>query len=135
MGVQLSNESKPTKNLVIMVNCNKCGYSIKNATVTFQDDKYHPECFVCYHCREQLSGKSIRQHGGHNYDQECYSRWHAKRCGKCGQPCAEANVNYTTYGGKTFHPDCFVCYRCGKSLSGGKKFYLDGEVKVCEACK
>merc|ERR1712168_1269772 len=96
-----------------MTNCNKCGYAIKQSTLTFQGDKYHPECFVCHQCREQLSGKSIRQHNGFNYDQDCYAVHHAARCGKCGSPCAEPNVNYTTYG--------------------GKKFYLEGDNKVSHA--
>jgi len=117
-----------------MTNCNKCGYAIKQATVTFQDNKYHPECFVCYQCKNQLSGKSIRQHNGNNYDQDCYAVHHSERCGKCGNPCAEPNVTYTTYGGKTFHQHCFTCFKCGKSLTGGKKFYLEGDAKVCEPC-
>ena len=80
-----------------------------------------------------FSGKAIYKHEGHNYDQECYSMFHAKKCAKCYVPLTDPKITYVTYDGKAFHPDCFTCVRCNKSLAGSQ-FYLDGDDKICEDC-
>uniref|UniRef100_A0A7M5X8E1 LIM zinc-binding domain-containing protein n=1 Tax=Clytia hemisphaerica TaxID=252671 RepID=A0A7M5X8E1_9CNID len=114
-------------------NCTKCDDPIRDTTVTFEKKPYHPECFVCHQCQKKLSGKAIYKHEGHNYDQECYGTFHAKRCAKCYEVLTDPKVSYVQYDGKTFHPDCFTCSRCDKSLAK-QQFYLDGENKLCEKC-
>ena len=78
-------------------------------------------------------GKSIFQHEGNNYDEECYALFHAKRCAVCFKSLTETNVKFVVYDGKQYHKDCFVCFKCKKSLSG-EKFYLVGENRICKDC-
>ncbi|XP_057289739.1 four and a half LIM domains protein 2-like [Hydractinia symbiolongicarpus] len=106
--------------------CTKCGNAIHDTTVTFEKKPYHPECFICHQCRKQLSGDEIYQHEGNNYDAECYSKFHARICGKCEQTLADPNITYVTYGGQTFHPDCFTCQSCNKTLAGKSIYKHEG---------
>uniref|UniRef100_A0A7M6DP63 LIM zinc-binding domain-containing protein n=1 Tax=Clytia hemisphaerica TaxID=252671 RepID=A0A7M6DP63_9CNID len=114
-------------------NCTKCDDPIRDTTVTFEKKPYHPECFVCHQCQKKLSGKAIYKHEGHNYDQECYSIFHAKKCAICYKSLTETNVKFVVYDGKQYHKDCFTCYSCRKSLSG-EKFYLDNDKRYCKDC-
>jgi len=115
-------------------NCNKCHNPITDTTVTFEKKPYHPECFVCHQCRKHLSGKSIYQHEGNNYDEECYAAFHAKKCAVCYKPLTDTKVKFVVYDGKSFHNDCFVCFKCRGSLSG-QKFYVEGERRICTKCR
>ena len=81
----------------------------------------------------RFSGKSIYKHDGHNYDQECYALFHAKKCAVCYGALTDTNVKYVTYDGKSFHPDCFLCSKCKKTLQG-KEFYIQGNDKICKSC-
>jgi len=114
-------------------NCTYCSGKINKTVVKFEDNPYHPECFVCSQCRQPLSGKSIRQHNGRNYDSDCYASFHAKKCGGCKKPCSEVNVKFVIYEEETYHPECFSCHKCGASLQG-KQFYNSDHGKTCEQC-
>ena len=114
-------------------NCEVCHNAIRDTTVTFEKKPYHPECFVCHQCRKQLSGKLIYKHEGHNYDQECYALFHAKKCAVCYHALTDTNVKYVTYDGKSFHPDCFLCSKCKKTLQG-KAIYKHENENYCKDC-
>merc|ERR1712164_162605 len=115
--IQISRKNKmPGK-------CDKCSQEISGKTVTFQEKPFHPECFVCTQCRQELKG-SIRQHEGDNYCEPCFGKHHAKRCGKCGKALTETGVKFVVYNEQSYHAECFTCIRCNETLSG-KKFYND----------
>ena len=80
-----------------------------------------------------FSGKAVYKHEGHNYDQDCYATFHAKKCAVCYQPLTDPKVTYVTYDSKAYHPECFLCHKCQKSLAG-EQFYLDGDNRLCENC-
>merc|ERR1712080_515798 len=113
--------------------CEKCHSTISGRTVTFQEKAFHPECFICHQCRQELKG-SIRQHEGHNYCESCYGSTHAKKCGKCFKALTETGVQFVVYGEQSFHKECFTCARCRETLSGKKFYQIEDEGKVCEGC-
>merc|ERR1712150_423034 len=116
-----------------MAVCSKCDSEISGRTVTFKENPFHPECFCCKQCNEQLVGKKIRQHDGENYDEDCYAAHFAKKCGKCSEVCMEPGVKYTVYNGETYHPECFACDQCNQAIVGKKFANKDGK-RICEDC-
>ena len=86
-----------------------------------------------YLCLFMHTGKAIYKHEDRHYDAECYATFHAKKCTKCYEPLIDPNVKYISYDNKSYHPQCFLCYKCDNSLAG-KKFLLDGNNRICEGC-
>jgi len=113
--------------------CVECNKPITVATVKFQDMSYHPECFVCSECGESLCGKLIYKVEGKRIDKECYTKKYARKCGACGEPLVDPKVKYLSYGGKTYHNECFACVECKKTLAG-KRFYALETGNTCEDC-
>ena len=115
-------------------NCAECGEEITESTVTFQEEPYHPECFVCCKCFESLCGKLIYKVEGKRVDKECYSEFYARRCEKCQVALMDPKVKYLSYGGSTYHAECFCCTACEETLSGRKFYALEERGNVCEDC-
>lgn len=112
--------------------CKNCYKGIEGTVVTYEGGTYHPDCFVCSMCRNGLSGTTFQFHEGKKVCQSCFREWLAKRCGKCHQLIV-GNVQFVNYEDKTFHNECFVCFRCRKPLAG-LKFRVHGENRVCTGC-
>ena len=51
-------------------------------------------------------------------------------CGKCGKPIEENTIR-TKGSNEAYHPDCFVCHKCGSVLHG-KFFKTDDGNHLCE---
>ena len=59
-----------------------------------------------------------------------FSKKYLDTCSKCGDKIDE-NAVRTKGSDEAYHPDCFVCYKCGNVLHG--KFYnTDDGQHLCE---
>lgn len=51
--------------------------------VTYHDQPWHKECFLCTGCEKQLAGQRFISKDEHPYCLECFSRRYAKKCVAC----------------------------------------------------
>ncbi|KAJ8967046.1 hypothetical protein NQ314_003163 [Rhamnusium bicolor] len=96
--------------------CIKCGEKIigENSGCTAMDQLYHTKCFTCHHCAINLQGKPFYALDGNPYCEEDYLNT-LEKCCVCQKPILDRILRAT---GKPYHPICFCCVVCGKSLDG-----------------
>lgn len=111
--------------------CSKCSTPIGSAPgVTALGHAYHVTCFTCDVCQKQLAGCSFYNVDGKNLCQVDYMNT-LEKCEKCATPITSKILRAI---GKAFHPECFACPGCMKSLDG-IPFTLDKENKpYCLDC-
>lgn len=54
--------------------------------MTYHDQPWHKECFVCAGCKTQLSGQRFISKDEYPYCVDCYSRFYAEKCAACKKP-------------------------------------------------
>lgn len=96
--------------------CVKCGDRVvgENTGCTAMDQIYHIACFTCAQCQINLQGKPFYSLDGKPYCEEDYLNT-LEKCSVCLKPILERILRAT---GKPYHPQCFTCIICGKSLDG-----------------
>ncbi|XP_055540783.1 lipoma-preferred partner homolog [Wyeomyia smithii] len=96
--------------------CVKCGERVigENTGCTAMDQIYHIACFTCHQCQINLQGKPFYALDGQPYCEEDYLNT-LEKCSVCLKPILERILRAT---GKPYHPQCFTCIICGKSLDG-----------------
>ncbi|KAK4878470.1 hypothetical protein RN001_010976 [Aquatica leii] len=96
--------------------CVKCGEKVvgENSGCTAMDKIYHTTCFTCQHCAINLQGKPFYSLDGKPYCEEDYLNT-LEKCCVCTKPILDRILRAT---GKPYHPKCFCCVICGKSLDG-----------------
>uniref|UniRef100_A0A914N5N6 LIM zinc-binding domain-containing protein n=1 Tax=Meloidogyne incognita TaxID=6306 RepID=A0A914N5N6_MELIC len=111
--------------------CTKCRQQISGDPpgVTALGQPYHVTCFCCDQCQKQLAGCSFYAVDGKNLCQVDYMN-SLEKCGKCKMPITQTFLAFylkiLRALGKAFHPECFVCPTCQKSLDG-IQFTVDSE--------
>lgn len=127
--------------------CAACNQPITtDAFVQAADKYYHPEHFVCSHCRKQISSARYFEDKGHIYDSACHVELFAPRCAKCGKPIA---AEYVEVGRDLYHESCYLqdvalrCDYCEEIIEGpyvvdywGNSIHKShkGQVHQCEYC-
>ncbi|XP_058454064.1 lipoma-preferred partner homolog [Malaya genurostris] len=96
--------------------CVKCCERVigENTGCTAMDQVYHIACFTCHQCQINLQGKPFYALDGQPYCEEDYLNT-LEKCSVCLKPILERILRAT---GKPYHPQCFTCIICGKSLDG-----------------
>lgn len=96
--------------------CVKCNAPIVGETsgCTAMDRIYHISCFTCHECQINLQGKPFYALEGRPYCEADYLNT-LEKCSVCLKPILERILRAT---GKPYHPQCFTCIVCGKSLDG-----------------
>lgn len=95
--------------------CGKCGGNVSEASgCTAMETIYHIACFTCHHCLQNLQGKPFYALEGKPFCEEDYLNT-LEKCSVCLEPILERILRAT---GKPYHPNCFSCIVCGKSLDG-----------------
>ncbi|KAH1011916.1 hypothetical protein HUJ04_001189 [Dendroctonus ponderosae] len=107
--------------------CVKCGDKIvgENSGCTAMNQLYHIKCFTCHHCAINLQGKPFYALDGRPYCEEDYLNT-LEKCCVCQKPILDRILRAT---GKPYHPSCFCCVVCGKSLDG-IRFTVDATNRV-----
>lgn len=92
--------------------CEKCEGSLAVCEqVVAQDKLWHPECFCCDACNEQIDVEYC-EHAGCPLCDRCYDQRYSARCAGC-QAVVEGGV---VAQGSSWHAACFVCETCGVQL-------------------
>lgn len=96
--------------------CTKCGEKVigERNGCTAMDQVYHIDCFTCCVCQMGLQGKPFYAMDGKPYCEEDYLNT-LEKCSVCTKPILDRILRAT---GKPYHPKCFKCVVCGKSLDG-----------------
>lgn len=96
--------------------CEKCKEYVVNegSGCTAMDKVYHIACFTCNQCKTQLQGKPFFALEGKPYCEQDYLNT-LEKCSVCTKPILDRILRAT---GKPYHPQCFTCVVCGRSLDG-----------------
>lgn len=96
--------------------CVKCGERIsgENAGCTAMGNTYHVHCFTCQRCNVNLQGKPFYDVENEPYCEADYYDT-LEKCCVCRKIILDRILRAT---GKPYHPTCFSCVECGKSLDG-----------------
>lgn len=54
--------------------------------MTYKNDPWHRECFVCTHCEAPLAGQRFTSRDEKPYCADCFGELFAKRCTACTKP-------------------------------------------------
>ncbi len=96
--------------------CSKCREPIvaHSSGCEAMNRLYHKRCFTCARCNCLLEGKPFYAIDGKPICQRDYLDT-LEKCCKCLEPIRERILRAT---GKPYHPQCFTCVMCNKSLDG-----------------
>lgn len=90
--------------------CTACDKPIVGQVVTALGRTWHPEHFVCAHCRHELGTQNFFERDGQPYCEPDYHHLFSPRCAYCNGPILDKCV---TALDQTWHPDHFFCTQCG----------------------
>ena len=54
--------------------------------VTYRDEPWHKECFVCTSCNTELAGQHFTSRDDCPYCIKCFGSLYAKKCEACSKP-------------------------------------------------
>lgn len=111
--VQSMNMGGDTESFGICVQCGKKVIG-EGSGCTAMEQIYHIECFTCCQCQINLQGKPFYALDGKPCCEEDYLNT-LEKCSVCVKPILERILRAN---GKPYHPKCFCCVVCGKSLDG-----------------
>ncbi|KAM3963292.1 uncharacterized protein ACR2FA_002657 [Aphomia sociella] len=96
--------------------CVKCNEKVvgESSGCTAMDNMYHIKCFSCHQCNINLQGKPFYAVDGQPFCEIDYYET-LEKCSVCYKPILDRILRAT---GKPYHPTCFTCVVCGKSLDG-----------------
>ncbi|XP_048719256.1 lipoma-preferred partner isoform X2 [Caretta caretta] len=96
--------------------CSRCGENVvgEGTGCTAMDQVFHVECFTCMTCGNKLRGQPFYAVEKKAYCEPCYINT-LEQCSVCAKPIMERILRAT---GKAYHPHCFTCVMCHRSLDG-----------------
>uniref|UniRef100_W5MCZ9 LIM domain containing preferred translocation partner in lipoma n=1 Tax=Lepisosteus oculatus TaxID=7918 RepID=W5MCZ9_LEPOC len=96
--------------------CACCGENVvgEGTGCTAMDQVFHIDCFICMTCGRKLRGKPFYAVEKKAYCEPCYINT-LETCNICMKPIMERILRAT---GKAYHPHCFTCVVCHRSLDG-----------------
>uniref|UniRef100_A0AAZ3RMY0 LIM zinc-binding domain-containing protein n=1 Tax=Oncorhynchus tshawytscha TaxID=74940 RepID=A0AAZ3RMY0_ONCTS len=96
--------------------CASCGDNVvgEGTGCTAIDQVFHVDCFICMTCSGRLRGKPFYAVEKKAYCEPCYINT-LESCNICSKPIMERILRAT---GKAYHPHCFTCVVCQRSLDG-----------------
>ncbi|KAF0886327.1 FHL1 protein, partial [Crocuta crocuta] len=115
--------------------CVKCNKAITSGGITYQDQPWHAECFVCVTCSKKLAGQRFTAVEDQYYCVDCYKNFVAKKCAGCKNPITGfgKGSSVVAYEGQSWHDYCFHCKKCSMNLAN-KRFVFHEEQVYCPDC-
>ncbi|XP_018415113.1 PREDICTED: four and a half LIM domains protein 3 isoform X2 [Nanorana parkeri] len=114
--------------------CTHCKKILTKGGVTYRDEPWHKECFVCTGCKAQLAGTQFTSQDEKPYCIKCFGNLYAKKCFGCIKPITGfGGGKYVSFEDRHWHHSCFTCSRCSCSLVG-KGFIPDNNDVLCRDC-
>ncbi|EDL21412.1 four and a half LIM domains 4 [Mus musculus] len=115
--------------------CMKCKKPITSGGVSYQDQPWHSECFVCVSCSKELSGQRFTAMDDQYFCVDCYKNYIAKKCAGCKNPITGfgKGANVVAHEQNSWHDYCFNCKTCSVNLAN-KHFVFHDEQVYCPDC-
>uniref|UniRef100_A0A8C5W001 Four and a half LIM domains 2 n=3 Tax=Lemuriformes TaxID=376915 RepID=A0A8C5W001_MICMU len=114
--------------------CVQCKKPITTGGVTYREQPWHKECFVCTACKKQLSGQRFTARDEFAYCLNCFCDLYAKKCAGCTNPISGlGGTKYISFEERQWHNDCFNCKKCSLSLVG-RGFLTERDDILCPDC-
>uniref|UniRef100_A0AAY5KDG4 Four and a half LIM domains 3b n=1 Tax=Esox lucius TaxID=8010 RepID=A0AAY5KDG4_ESOLU len=114
--------------------CSHCKKALATGGVTYKDETWHKECFVCKGCKTQLAGQPFTSQGDTPYCVKCFSNLYAQKCAACNSPITGfGEGKYISFQDRQWHQPCFKCSCCSVSLVGAG-FFPDRDQILCADC-
>ncbi|KAF3839394.1 hypothetical protein F7725_018111 [Dissostichus mawsoni] len=105
--------------------CTHCKKALAKGGVTYRDEPWHKECFVCTSCKTQLAGQHFTSRDESPYCIKCFGSLYSKKWFGGGK--------YISFEDRQWHQPCFTCSQCSASLVGAG-FFPDGDKILCREC-
>jgi hypothetical protein len=100
-------------------------------SIIFDGKCYHPDCFRCDQCKQILTDSKFQTRNSKPCCIQCSNDYSTLRCSKCSKPIID---RYTTFQGKNFHIQCFVCQKCHRIIESRDKFCSSDFGILCSIC-
>ncbi|XP_038064442.1 actin-binding LIM protein 3-like isoform X7 [Patiria miniata] len=113
------------------VTCRGCRKPCSGEVLRVQNEYFHLKCFRCCLCTSSLSQGGFFTKDGKFYCASDYQDQFGTKCKACGE-YLEGEV--VTALGDTYHKFCFVCARCGHTITPGEKVTYNGNEVLCSRC-
>ncbi|KAG5858005.1 hypothetical protein ANANG_G00025510 [Anguilla anguilla] len=113
--------------------CTRCKQVLTKGGVTYREEPWHKECFVCTGCKVQLAGQHFTSREDSPYCLKCFGSLYAKKCEACSKPITGFGGKYISFEERQWHQPCFACSRCSVSLVGAGFFPAQDEI-LCREC-
>lgn len=104
--------------------CESCQRPIAGQVVTALGHTWHPEHFVCAHCKSLIGATNFFEKEGRPYCERDYFALYSPRCALCDLPILQ---NLVTALGRTWHPEHFCCKICRKPIGEEGFHEKDGD--------
>ncbi|XP_041701176.2 four and a half LIM domains protein 2-like [Coregonus clupeaformis] len=114
--------------------CIQCKKPITTGGVTYRDQPWHKDCFLCTGCKQQLSGQRFTSRDDFAYCLNCFCNLYAKKCASCTTPISGlGGSKYISFEERQWHNGCFNCKKCSISLVGRGFLTAQDEI-MCPEC-
>lgn len=71
--------------------------AITTGGVTYREQPWHKDCFLCTSCKQQLSGQRFTSRDDFAYCLNCFCNLYAKKCASCTTPISGRPKYITDY--------------------------------------
>ncbi|KAL1788807.1 leupaxin [Sigmodon hispidus] len=107
--------------------CASCHKPIAGKVIHALGQSWHPEHFVCTHCKEEIGSSPFFERNGFAYCIKDYHHLFSPRCAYCAAPIMDKVL---TAMNQTWHPEHFFCSHCGE-VFGAEGFHEKDKKPYC----
>ncbi|XP_047590813.1 four and a half LIM domains protein 5 isoform X2 [Lutra lutra] len=114
--------------------CSFCKKVITSGGITFHDQPWHKECFLCSGCRKELCEEEFMSRDDYPFCLDCYNHLYAKKCAACTKSITGLRgAKFICFQDRQWHSECFNCGKCSVSLVG-EGFLTQNKEIFCRKC-
>lgn len=106
--------------------CSKCNTRIRGDCLNALGKQWHPNCFVCGHCRSPFGNSSFYLENNVPYCERDWNLLFTTKCYSCNYPI-EVGDKWIEALERNYHSDCFRCTGCQVKLEGTTFFCRAGK--------
>ncbi|CAF1236050.1 unnamed protein product [Adineta steineri] len=104
--------------------CHACGIKIRGPFISAVGHCFCVNHFTCSQCSRDLVDCGFIEENGKLYCEQDFEQFLAPHCAKCSQKILKECVHALE---QTWHPECFLCTACKKSIGTGSFHVEEGQ--------
>lgn len=106
--------------------CSRCSGKVIGECLNALGKKWHPNCFVCGHCRQPFGNSSFYLEDNVPYCEPDWNKLFTTKCFSCSYPIG-AGDKWIEALNRNYHSDCFRCTSCRATLEGTVFYCKNGK--------